>query len=158
MSSKIEFSPRTVCRCYRKYIQIPNNYFSIQEGEKSGTGYRKEYLARIPFRKKAETRTNTQKIEHIILTPHSFPTEILTPIFIPTEMATKIHEDARNSPLSVREEVLVVSNMTQEPLNIPEIDSIILDETTTLDNSNPNDNSETTVFNVNAAQIEAERR
>ena len=87
---------------------------------KTRTGDKKEYWARILFRKKAETRTNSQKIEHVILTPHS----------IPTETATKIHEDAINSPLSVGKSIKV-SNMTQEPLNIPEISSIIVDETTT---------------------------
>ena len=91
------------------------------------------------------------------MAPHSFPTEILTPHSIPTETATKIHEDARNSPLTV-EEVLIVSNMAKESLNISEIDSIIVDDTTMLDNSISNDNSETTIFNDNAVQSEAERR
>ena len=48
--------------------------------------------------------------------------------------------------------------MAKESLNISEIDSIIVDDTTMLDNSISNDNSETTVFNDNAAQSEAERR
>lgn len=83
----------------------------------------------------------------------------MTPHSIPTESATKIHEDARNSPLSIGEKgLLVVSNMTQESLNISEIDSIIVDETPAPDNSISNDNNETTLSNDNAAQSEAERR
>lgn len=54
--------------------------------------------------------------------------------------------------------LLVVSIMTQESLNISEIDSIIVDETPAPDNSISNDNNETTLSNDNAAQSEAERR
>ena len=49
----------------------------------------------------------------------------------------------------------MVSNMAKESLNISEIDSIIVDDTTMLDNSISNNNSETTAFNDNAAQSEA---
>ena len=48
--------------------------------------------------------------------------------------------------------------MTQESLNISEIDSIIVDETPTPHNSISNDNNETTLFNDNTTQSEAERR
>ena len=82
----------------------------------------------------------------------------MTPHSIPTETVTKIHEDARNSPFPLKNGWINSGNMAKESLNISEIESIIVDNTTMLDNSISNDNSETTAFNDNAAQSEAERR